>query len=108
MNIPICRSVLARSDLTCNARHVASDLTDDDPNGEGGRLSRSRNALRDLHDEVIAVCDEYPISMVGLDELAGVVVVGLSRDDADVRAEIGRRFGGRVRVEPGTRRYRAV
>jgi hypothetical protein len=71
-------------------------------------VSRSRKALLTIRDAVLALADEYPINMSGLDLPQNVVAVGLSRDDRQVRVAIARRFGSAVRVDPGTRGYLAV
>jgi hypothetical protein len=65
-------------------------------------VKRSERALQALQDEVRGLSPEYPISMIAADVPNGVVVVGLSRDDDDVRTELRRRFGAAIRVEPFT------
>jgi hypothetical protein len=72
------------------------------------RVDQSQSALRCLQDELNSLRGEYPISMLRPDVRDGVVVVGLSRDDAGARAAVERRFGSKVRVERGTWRGYAI
>ncbi len=62
----------------------------------------SQQWLRSLQDELAGLRSVYPISTTHADPAAGVVVVGLSRDDADIRTELERRFGDTIIVERGT------
>ncbi len=62
----------------------------------------SQEALRALQDELDGLRGVYPISTTHADAAAGVVVVGLSRDDADIRTELEVRFGDTITVERGT------
>lgn len=58
--------------------------------------------LRSLQDELDGLRSVYPISTTHADAAEGVVVVGLSHDDADVRAELELRFGDTITVQRGT------
>ncbi len=62
---------------------------------------RSERALRELHNEILALRSEYSISSIGTDVVANVVSVGLSVDDAALRDDLESRFGAPVRVERG-------
>jgi hypothetical protein len=62
---------------------------------------RSESALRELHNEILALRSEYSISSIGTDVVANVVSVGLSVDDASLRDDLQSRFGAQVRVERG-------
>jgi hypothetical protein len=65
-------------------------------------VRKSERALQALREQIRGLWREYPISMIRSDIPNGVVVVGLSRDDDDVRTDLRRRFGAAIRVEPGT------
>jgi hypothetical protein len=69
---------------------------------EAVEVRHSQQKLRTLQDELDGLRSDYPISMTYPEASAGVVVVALSRDDADIRAELELRFGDTIRVERGT------
>jgi hypothetical protein len=72
------------------------------------RHERSERTLQELHNEILRLRGEYPISAIATDVIANVVSVGLSIDDPAARDDLESRFGALVRVERGTWSARAI